>query len=164
MNWKKIVCIIVLSFSFVGCHNALPSIISKDTKYTEALRYTKKTTFDISLEEKALFIATYLNPLEKKGDGEYFFIRTFIDNDFEDAAKAGLHHPGVQITLNGEAPVQIRELKNEDILVKQMPFTQQWYRYYLVRFPKQKQSQLKLTIAFDGYGEKVLLFSKPIEE
>ncbi|BAF69910.1 hypothetical protein [Nitratiruptor sp. SB155-2] len=164
MKIKKLIFGFVVMLSFIGCGNTLPSIISKDTQYTEALRYTKKTTFDISLEEKALFIATYLNPLEKKGDGEYFFVRTFIDNDFEEAEKAGLHHPGVKITLNGKPPVQIRELKKEDILVKQMPFTQQWYRYYLVRFPKQKQSQLKFTISFDDYGQKVLLFLKPIEQ
>ncbi len=148
-----------------GCGpKELPSIISADKQYTESLRYTQKCSFDISLEEKALFIVTYLNPIEHKKDKEYFFVRTFIDNDFEDDTKAGLHHPGVTITLNGQKPLQIKELSKEDKLVKSMPFTQEWYRYYLVTFPKSKSKELKLTITFAPYGKKELRFVKPIEE
>lgn len=157
--------LVIVALMFGGCGpKELPSIISKDKQYAESLRYTKKVSFDISMEEKALFIATYLNPIEHKKGNEEFFVRTFIDNDFEEESKAGLHHPGVRIALNGQKPMKIIELTKENQLVKKMPFTQTWYRYYLVVFPENKSKELKLKITFSPYGSKELLFLKPIEE
>ena len=156
---KKIWMLFLLLPFLVGCANKEElKIFRVDKSYVEALRYTKKGDIAISLENKALLIATYLNPLGKcSGDKECFFVRVYIDNDFEDPKKAGLFHPGYSLTLNGHKPLQIKELKKENLLVKQMPLSEPWYHFYLVTFPK-VQPPLQLTFSHPSYGSVTLPF------
>ncbi len=153
--------LIVAFLLFAGCSTKVskPSVLKPDRYYLNALRYTQKGDLAISLENRALLIATYLNPIEKKfQDGEWFFIRVYIDNDFIDEKKAGLFHPGFLLMLHGQKPLQIEPLKAEDELVKKMPFTQKWYRYYLVKFPKSTKKELVLTFSNPQIGQMRLTF------
>ena len=158
---RKIWMLFLAGFLLVGCaHKEELRIFSVDKSYVEALRYTKKADLAISLENKALLIATYLNPLGKcSKDKECFFVRVYIDNDFDDPQKAGLFHPGYTLTLNGHKPLTIKELDKETLLVKQMPLCEPWYHFYLVTFPK-VQPPLQLTFSHPTYGSVTLPFAK----
>ncbi len=136
-------------------------IFSVDRPYAEALRWSKKGDIAISLENKALLIATYLNPIQKKRDKEYFFVRVYIDNDFEEPKKAGLFHPGYFLKLNDQKPLEIKELDFESELAKRMPFVQKWYHIYLVTFPKTQSKELRLIFGNSAYGTTTLPFQKP---
>jgi len=158
---KKILVGLVALLLLGGCAKKELKIFSVDKPYAEALRWTKKGDIAISLENKALIIATYLNPLRKKWDKEYFFVRVYIDNDFDDPKKAGLYHPGYYLKLNDSEPLEIKELDFESELAKTMPFVQKWYHIYLVTFEKTENKELKLRFGNKDYGEVVLLFRKP---
>ncbi len=137
-------------------------VFSIDKPYVAALRHTQKGDISISLENKALIIATYLDPLQKREDKEYFFVRVYIDNDFDDPKRAGLFHPGYELRLDGKKPLEIKELDKDDPLVKSMPLCEPWYHFYLVTFPKTESNSLTLTFSNKDYGSVQLHFSKDI--
>ncbi len=160
---RKIWILLFLLLPFLaGCaHKEELRVFSVDKSYVEALRYTKKGDIAISLENKALIIATYLNPLHRcDKDKECFFVRVYIDNDFDDPKKAGLFHPGYSLRLNGHKPLALKELDKENLLVKQMPLCEPWYHFYLVTFPVIKKSKLTLIFSHKAYGSTALVFSK----
>ncbi len=151
--------ICIALFLFFGCSAKELRIFSPDKPYIEALRYTASADIAVSLENKAMIIATYLDPLEKKyRDGEYFFVRVYINDDFEDQNRSGLYHPGYSLTLNKKKPLWIKGLDFDDPLVKRMPFVQKWYKIYLVKFPKIEKKKLQLIFAHEAYGKVVLNF------
>ncbi len=155
---KKFFLFTLLAALFAGCAHKDIKIFAEDKPYVEALRYTKRGVIAISLENKAQIIATYLNPLEHKNDKEYFFVRVYIDNDFQEANKAGLYHPGFTLTLNGKKPAQIKELSQDSLLAKRMPLVESWYRLYLVAFPKSEAKKLSLVFSHKEYGAARLAF------
>lgn len=142
-----------------GCSCKNTNFFAPDKYYAEALRYTQKGDIAISLENKALIIATYLNPLKKRTQGdEEFFVRVYIDNDFDDPKKSGLFHPGYTLTLNGQKPSAIEEVDKESELAKSMPAVLPWYKLYRVRFPHTEAKTLRLEFANAKYGKVVLSY------
>jgi len=158
---KRVLIACVALFLLGGCAQKELRIFDEDRPYAQALRWTKKGDIAISLENKALIIATYLNPLQKRWDREYFFVRVYIDNDFDDPKKAGLYHPGYYLRLGNHDPEKIEEVDFESLLAKRMPFVQKWYRLYLVTFAPQQKRELSLIFGNKDYGEVVLTFQKP---
>jgi len=149
MRWLFVAAMLLLA----GCESKSvqpPALLKPDEKYLQALRYTQKCEIALSLETKALLIATYLNPL---GDfaKESFLIRIYIEDDFEDEKLAGLYHPGYSLSLNEQNATKITPLQKDDPLLKGMPFTQSWYKFYVVEFPAQKE-RLRLTLSHKDYG------------
>ncbi len=152
----------LFALSFSGCGQKSGfSFFSEDRPYERAIGYTKKGEIIVSMENKAFLIATYLNPIyEKYNDGEYFFVRVYIDNDFSKENMSGLHNPKYHLLLNGNEPLEIKRLSMEDPLVKEMPMVKPWYKIYLVKFPKESK-KLNLVLKSDDYGQTTLTFSAP---
>ncbi len=144
---------------FAGCSSKDLKVFAEDKPYVEAMRYTKKGDILLSLEDRAMIIATYLNPLKKQDDKEYFFIRVYIDNDYEDEKRAGLFNPHYSLSLNGKKPLKITKLSFDSDIVKSMPFVEPWYHLYLVTFPKVKEKELKLIFQNDRAGKVLLTFA-----
>ncbi|WP_281951050.1 hypothetical protein [Nitrosophilus kaiyonis] len=143
---------------FTGCAQKSGfSFFSKDKPYERAITYTKKGEIVVSMENKAFIIATYLNPIKNYKDGEYFFVRVYIANDFSDEEKSGLFNPKYHLSLNNSKPLDIKKLTNEDSLSKEMPMVKPWYKLYLVKFPKTVGTK-KLIFKSDDYGQTVLIF------
>ena len=147
---------------FGGCSEkqvSTPSVLSPDKRYMEALRHTQKGDIAISLENKAQIIATYLNPIDKKyRGGEFFFVRVYIDNDFEDENRSGLYNPYYSLTLDGAAPQKIESVAHDEAAAMDMPFVQKWYKLYVVEFPKSDAGQLRLTFSHRDFGAAELVF------
>ncbi len=157
---KRLVLAALALWLLAGCSSKEIQIFAKDKPYIEALRYTKKGDIVLSLENKATIIATYLNPLQKRKDKEYFFVRVFIDNDFEEPKKSGLFNPDYSLTLNGCKPLRIQKLSFDSELAKKMPFVQRWYKLYLVTFPKTQSDTLRLTFKNRNYPAAVVTFQR----
>ncbi len=155
---RKIIFGLLAALLFVGCSSKELRVFAEDKPYIEAMRYTKKGDILLSLEHKAMIIATYLNPLTNKDDKEYFFVRVFIDNDFEDENRSGLFNPSYSLTLNGQKPLKITKLSTDSELAKRMPFIEPWYHLYLVTFAKSEDERLELTFRNDAVGQAVLTF------
>ncbi len=156
---KKILFCLVAIFLLSGCgeKNGF-AFFGKDRPYENAISYTKEGDIVASMENKALIIATYLNPIYKDyKDGDYFFVRVYIANDFEDEEKEGLFNPKYHLLLNGKKPLKIKKLNRDTLLAKEMPLTKPWYKIYLVKFPKVKGDK-KLIFKSDDYGQTLLNF------
>jgi hypothetical protein len=136
-----------------------PSVLRPDYRYMEALRYTKKGDISVSLENRAQIIATYLNPLAKKDQKEHhFFVRVYIENDFDEENRSGLFHPFYTLTLNGAEPKKIEKISYGEAVQMSMPFVKRWYRLYRVTFDPITSRRLSLRFAHRHDGEVVLDF------
>lgn len=156
---KKIIFLIAAIFILTGCgeKNGF-SFFNKDKPYEKAMSYTKEGDIVVSMENKAFIIATYLNPIYKQyNDGDYFFVRIYINNDFEDENRSGLFNPTYHLYLNGKKPIKIKRLNENDLLAKEMPMEKAWYKIYLVKFSKASEVK-KLIFKSDNYGQTVLSF------
>ncbi len=145
-------------------------MFNKDQFYESALIQTKSSQIINSLETKAKISATYMNKIDPKyTDGEYFFVGVYIVNDDDDNKKSGLANKRFKLYINNtdkkaekgsqiEAEV-VETLKNEDDAVKKMPHTENWSKYYIVKFPTQKAASITMEYKSE-YGKAVLLFPK----
>jgi CDP-glycerol glycerophosphotransferase (TagB/SpsB family) len=150
--------------------NSALKMFNKDVFYERAITQTKSSQIINSFETKAKLTATYLNKIDKNyKDAEYFFVGIFIVNDDDDLKKAGLNNKNFRLFMNHINPktktleqteaVVVETLKNDDEIVKKMPHTESWSRYYIVKFPTQKSADLTLEYSSE-YGKATLNFSK----
>lgn len=150
--------------------NSAFKMFNKDQFYEKALIQTKSSQIINSLETKAKISATYLNKIDSKYvDGEYFFVGVYIVNDDDDGKKSGLANKRFRLYINNtdkkaEKSAQIEAevvelLRNDDDAVRKMPHTENWSRYYIVKFPTQKTPSLTMEYKSE-YGKAVLLFPK----
>ncbi|MEA3521842.1 MAG: hypothetical protein U9R50_02615, partial [Campylobacterota bacterium] len=63
-------------------------------------------------------------------------------------------------TLNGEKPFEAKELKADNELRLAMPITNEWNRYYLVKFPTQYLDSLDLVLENDELDAVHLNYEK----
>jgi hypothetical protein len=155
---------------FCGCTPSVPndatSALKMFSKDKQALKYTKSAQIINSFETKAKITATYLSKLDtaKYGSDERFVVGIYIVNDDDEAKKSGLNNKNFTLTMNVEGKKLeakvIGELKNEDELVRRIPHSDNWSRYYIVSFPTQKAQTLTLQYSHAQFGEATLNFSK----
>jgi hypothetical protein len=180
---KKIIFTVLAVFIFSGCasYNAF-SMFQKDTQHEKALLNTKNAQITNSLETKAKITATYLNsvyPSQYK-DAEYFFIGVFIPDDYDNPKESGLFNKGFKLMMEDKTQKEVGlgsdkaikgymepltteyiARKDESVLYKNMPHTDNWSRYYVVSFPKQKGVEpLNLKLKSTLYGEAALSFPR----
>ncbi len=138
-------------------------LFAPDTFENRALAKTRKGEIYNSLEIKASIVATWLNPLLtefKEEKNACFLVSVFIDDDFEDPAKQGLHNPDYALTLEGKKPVSLKRLSADDPLVKIAPLKTLWGHYYLACFPNPASDTMRMRFTSRRYGASVLTFSK----
>ena len=154
---KYFILSITLLFT-TACSLKTP-FLEPDTFLQKTLTYTKKGEIYNSLEIKDTIFATYLNPLGKNiSNDDEFVVSIFVDDDFDDDKKAGLHNSDISLTLNGYKPIMIKELKKDDTLRKLVPFKNEWSHYYLVKFPKTNSAKKELVLESKLYGATSLNF------
>jgi len=167
--YKKVLLLSSL-FLMGGCtlkeNSNISQLFKKDDIYHISLMNTKKAQLIASLETKALLTATYLNPVYSHencknlcmnvDDAEYFFVGVYVtDTEINE-----FNNRGYLLTLNGSAPIDIKELDNNDPLRYQMPMMNNWSTYYKVKFPYVENNQLELTFENDRFGKDLLTYSK----
>lgn len=180
---KKIIFGVLAVFVFGGCasYNAF-SMFQKDTQHEKALLNTKNAQITNSLETKAKITATYLNPIypNEYNNAEYFFIGVFIPDDYDSPKESGLFNKDFKLMMEDKTqkevglgsdkatkgymePVSVEHIvkKDENLLYKNMPHTDNWSKYYVVSFQKQKGLEpLSLKLKSTLYGEAVLSFPR----
>lgn len=134
------------------------ALFQSDKVYTKALENTRKGEILSQLETKALIIATHLNATNSKkfANTESFFVRLYIADDLQNDKKEGLFNPLFTLKLNGQAPLNIKEVDTKSDILKYMPFVKKWYKLYVVEFSK--GSHLSLELRSDRFGKTVLKF------
>lgn len=155
------ITLIMLTLATGGC-TLKNGLFTPDRVAQKALTHTRKAEIFNSLEIKVSLIATYLNPVlpeYEKRDKVFFLMSIFIDNDFEEPSRYGLRNPDISLEMNGEKPLEIKELKRDDPLRKLAPIQNMWSHYYLVTFAKPQSPEMRITLKSRRYGASTLTFS-----
>jgi len=174
---RFVIFAILFSSIFTGCSvnmkdeaNSAFKMFNKDKFYEKALIQTKSSQIINSLETRAKITATYLNKMYPKySDAEYFLVGVYIVNDDDDPKKAGLNNKNFKLVIDTtdkktkkieqiEATV-VESLDSDSEIVKKMPLTDSWSRYYIVSFPMQKTEKIVLDYTSE-YGKATLRFPK----
>jgi len=145
--------------SLGGCASK-SGFFAPDVMQHKALAFTQKAQIFNSLEIKASLVATYLNPLLNAYQSDtrvHFLMSVFIDDDFTEPDKQGLFNPDYTITLNGQKPISIKPLDQDDELLKIAPMKNVWSHYYLVTFHKPASDTMQLLFKSRRYGASSLV-------
>ena len=148
---------------FTGCSNTTAfDFFKKDAAYEKAIDNLQTGTIVKSFETEVILSTIYLNRVypEKYNDGEYFFVAIYLRDDVRLYFKSGLNNKKYTFTCNGRKPQETKMLQKDDELRLLMPITNEWNRYYLVKFKKQESKKLTLLLENDQYGSVVLAYRK----
>ena len=170
---RSLLCATLL---FTGCsHSTAFDFFSVDSYYEKAVSNMKKASLMNALETKALLHAVYLNNVDPKtyNDGEYFFVSIYIIEDAFDPKKHGLKNLDYRLQMLSSdvnqkskkvyiSPEELTELEEDHVLRRTMPIQTNWSHYYLIKFPINNDSQVKLSFENDRYGKVPLVFPKEI--
>lgn len=139
---------------FTGCESKLVNILQKDPEYVNTLRYTKRGHLTNSLETKALFNSTYLNPLNKEfTDGEYFLIGIYIEDEPLRGEFTGIYNKEYSLTLNKQTFISAETMEKEDKMISRYPFYNRWMRYYIVKFKTLSGEKKQLLFEHKTFGK-----------
>ncbi len=145
-----------------GCSakNEMAQLFSHDPLYEKAVAYTREGQIVKELETKAAVSATLLNEIFPKkysyDKGVYFFVGIVSPLDPEEIQK------NYRITMNGESPLSIKRVDEEDTLYKLMPNVNRWGKYFLVTFPPTSAKRLTIDFGIYPYGSVKLTFQRPL--
>jgi len=161
----KIGLLFLMIFLSLGCSSKNEKTFMK--VYTESKVISKKLqkTEKIQLYDpqqgttKVLLTSTYISKKQiskKIKTDEKFIIGLYIDdNETED-----VHLESFSLRLNGKAPKSIKTLKENNTLLKNIPFVFPWTQFYIVHFPHTPQKSMKFTIYHGFYGKGEADFAK----
>jgi hypothetical protein len=131
----------------------------KRKQYHKTLMQTEKVQLYEGNLTKVALTATYLNRSQKAHtatEDEHFIIGLYVDD--EEMADAPVFD--FSLTLNGQAPKEIKPISYDDPKLKQLSFVSDWNRFYLVTFPHVNKKRFKLVFESDMYGKGTLDFAK----
>lgn len=149
-----------------GCSRTTAfDLFRMDKAHERAVDNMQTGTIVRSFETEAILSAIYLNPVypDKYNDGEYFYIALYTRENVRLYFKSGLNNKKYTFTCNGEEPLETTELKTDDELRLLMPITNEWNRYYLVKFAPQHLTTLDLLLENDQSGLVHLSYHKDLE-
>jgi len=160
---KNFTVTMIVIFLFMGGCAQKVGLLTPDVVAKKALAFTKKAEIYNSLEIKASMVVSYLNPIlkeykEKDKTKVYFLISLFIDNDYADREKQGLFNPDYTLFLNGQTPMEVSKLKENNDLIKIAPIQNMWSSYYLVSFEKPQTKDMKMELKSQRFGTSGLTF------
>lgn len=121
----------------------------------EELSVSSSQTSKIKFEDKTegVFSAIYLNEVDPASfnDNEYFYIYLYLKDKeemgglkFNDAIRTSLK-------LNGQLPIEIKQLSSENQFSHLTSVNNEWYKYYLVTFKQEvvEKNTKKLNLVFE---------------
>ncbi len=106
-----------------------------------------------------MLFATYLNKISTKYNTNevYSFVIgvQYVNNEDDELIKS--------VTLNGKKPLSFINLKKESKLLKNISLKNNWAKYYLVDFTKDKDDEsnkLNLDFSHSTWGKALISFPK----
>ncbi len=157
---KKLYFILILLLVFTGCARK-SGLFEEDRLYETALMHSKEGSIYNSLELKASIIATHLNSFLdecKHCQSDRFLVAIYISDDSSDKKKQGIYNKFYKLTLNKKEPISVKELSDDDDLIKLAPFRNRWAHYYLIDFARDNQKEMKMRYQSKSYGGVTLNF------
>jgi uncharacterized protein YcfL len=154
--------IILLMF---GCSSknekAFMKVYQKHKQESKILQNTEKIQlYDLeNSTTKLLLTATYISKrqIDKKiKKDEVFIVGIYID----DNQTQNINLEDLSLSLNGSSPKIIKNIKEDNKLLKSIPFVLPWTQFYLVHFPYTANRSMNLTVNSMQYGKGSIYFSK----
>jgi hypothetical protein len=154
---KKLFFLISLStIFFLGCSNK--SYIDVNTQQEQAIVSTQKTKVEIEDNSALLFMATYLNNMEKySGNQTGMIVLSYYYSPSLPEIRLVLDKP--MIKVNGES-VEVLELENNNEMLEDVPVNNKWSRYFLVLFEKKAGDILNVTAEIYPFPQALLMLPK----
>ena len=147
MRLKLFLTTALIAIFNLGCGESAYNVFTHDENYYKTLENSSKGEIRDNFDTKAIFSATYLNPMYDEFEtSETFLVGVYIPKDFKEKSKQGLRNPFFRITLNDENFYKIKEVGRENEIVKQSPMIDRWSLYYIVEFNTQYDEKLFLKL------------------
>lgn len=143
----KILFLLFISLFFVSCstkNNAF-KYFEKDEIETKAIQYTKKMDILKDNEVDIIFLATYLNKVDKKGfdtKEELFLVSVYFTNK----ESQDIFENNYSFLLNEVTPILVEKVERDDENYKNLMLKNSWGNYYLVKFNSQDTYNLNLKL------------------
>ena len=157
----KIFFLLFISLFFVSCgekNNAF-RYFEKDDMEIKSVQYTKKADIVKDKEVDVIFVATYLNKVDKEKFGlneDSFLVSLYFSNkDSQD-----IFENGYSLTLNNTAVIFSEKIEKNDERFKSLMLKNSWGTTYFVKFNPQNSSNLSLSLKNDTSNKAQLNFEK----
>ena len=131
----KVLFLLFISLFFVSCsekNNAF-KYFDKDDVETKGVQYTKKTDILKENEVDVIFLATYLNKIDKNistSNEELFLVSVYFANkDSQD-----IFENNYSFSLNGIEAISTQKVEKDNENFKSLMLKNSWGNYYLVKF------------------------------
>ena len=157
----KILFLLFISLFFVSCgekNNAF-RYFEKDDMEIKSVQYTKKADIVKDKEVDVIFVATYLNKVDKEKFGlneDSFLVSLYFSN--KDSQE--ISENGYSLTLNNTAVIFSEKIEKNDERFKSLMLKNSWGNYYLVKFKAQNSYNLALTLKNQNSNSAKLNFEK----
>lgn len=159
---RFIFTLVIITLFFSGCShkNAFTNFnMNKDQELSTSSLQSSKVRLGKKVE--GVFSAIYLNEVYPNSFNqyEYFFIYLYLKDEKVMHNPNSLDDIELTVKLNGELPVKIKELPNENQFSKLTTSKSAWKKYYLVAFKEQKK-KLNLVLESGRSSSAVLSYQK----
>ncbi len=157
---KILISLSVLLFLNACSHQNAFSEFSMDREQKRAITSLKRSKITQGVDVVGAFNALYLNKVypNNYNTEEYFYISIYLKREqtltYNDNNKSTLH-----LTLNGNPPLKIEQLKPKNRFSNLSSSTNKWNRYYLVSFDTTEDS-LVLKLESNHFNPVVLKYQK----
>ena len=157
----KILFLLFISLFFVSCgekNNAF-RYFEKDDMEIKSVQYTKKADIVKDKEVDVIFVATYLNKVDKEKFGlneDSFLVSLYFSN--KDSQE--ISENGYSLTLNNTAVIFSEKIEKNDERFKSLMLKNSWGTTYFVKFNPQNSSNLSLSLKDDTSNKAHLNFEK----
>ena len=125
----------------------------------KSVQYTKKADIVKDKEVDVIFVATYLNKVDKEKFGlneDSFLVSLYFSNkDSQD-----IFENGYSLTLNNTAVIFSEKIEKNDERFKSLMLKNSWGTTYFVKFNPQNSSSLSLSLKNDTSNKVQLNFEK----
>jgi len=143
----KVLFLLIISLFFVSCsekNNAF-KYFDKDDVETKGVQYTKKTDILKENEVDVIFLATYLNRVDKNisnSNEQLFLVSVYFTNkDSQD-----IFENNYSFSLNGVEAISTQKVEKDNENFKSLMLKNSWGNYYLVKFNSQDVYNLRILL------------------
>ena len=158
----RILSILVISFLFIGCSQKINNYAKPtDILHEQALTQTQKVTIKSGKTIKAYITATYINQIGHELEVKNHEVEKFIVSIYISSEERQELYDEIFFIINGNEESCVRIMKKDNPLLKLIPASNPWSRYYYVEAPRNIRSK-NITFRFKTLDNEstVLTFQK----
>ena len=160
---KNILTLVVFISLFLGCadKNAFNKFnMPKDQELS--IENLQSSKIKLKEETKGIFSAIYLNKIypEVYNDAEYFYVFLYQKDTNKQDKFSSIEK---NIKLNKKLPLKVEKLPPKNKFSRLTSISNEWNKYYLVSFKKDKKDKLNLVFENGQFSSDQLVYQKDLQ-